>query len=321
MSTVWWCLLVLFALATLGLIALAHRLRRGGAASELPCCGHCGYPLVGLPTTVCPECGTDSTVVGPSRATWWNRQLPQRRRALWLAVWTAWVGGAAALAWGPFDRYVQPGTVCAGDAVFLLPPASSACETAIARRWTIWRWGWQAQTPRGAGAEQAMWCVAVWPPSDTAPRYSDLLSKVGRGVVPATSENYVFAVDPGEAVITQFSAATGQLTVEDGAEWRSAVERWAEAVAEEVGDRTLPERLDQVLAGVLSAPPMRPQLAVTTSYASMSLQSPTERDWRFTGGAVALVVLVWLVGALWGWRARGARHGAGATPSAAGQTE
>jgi hypothetical protein len=40
-------------------------------------CGHCGYSLRGLPSTICPECGSDTTVVGvrqparnPAAARW-----------------------------------------------------------------------------------------------------------------------------------------------------------------------------------------------------------------------------------------------------------
>lgn len=57
---------------------------RGGRRYIENVCGKCGYPLHGLPTPVCPECGSDTgrvgtrLAVGPSRAArWW--------------AWGAWV--------------------------------------------------------------------------------------------------------------------------------------------------------------------------------------------------------------------------------------
>jgi hypothetical protein len=49
-------------------------------------CAHCGYSLRGLPSTICPECGSDTAVVGvrrPSRNPGAGRWIAC---ALWIAV-------------------------------------------------------------------------------------------------------------------------------------------------------------------------------------------------------------------------------------------
>lgn len=65
MLGVWPLWAIELAVSLAGLIAAAVYLfhaRRSGVAS--PSCGHCRYDIRGLPTSICPECGSDLTVVG-----------------------------------------------------------------------------------------------------------------------------------------------------------------------------------------------------------------------------------------------------------------
>jgi hypothetical protein len=46
---------------------LRRELDRDGAAAREPSCGRCGYIVTGLPSHVCPECGSDLRTVGVVR--------------------------------------------------------------------------------------------------------------------------------------------------------------------------------------------------------------------------------------------------------------
>jgi hypothetical protein len=58
--------IALVVLATLGRLLRPFAGRRGSDPTP-GVCGHCGYSLRGLPSTVCPECGSDTAVVGVRR--------------------------------------------------------------------------------------------------------------------------------------------------------------------------------------------------------------------------------------------------------------
>jgi len=48
-------------------VVLFHWQRKKKRCPPYPSCGQCGYPTVGLPTSVCPECGSDLSIVGVIR--------------------------------------------------------------------------------------------------------------------------------------------------------------------------------------------------------------------------------------------------------------
>jgi hypothetical protein len=50
-------------------VALFHWQRKEKRRPPYLSCGQCGYPTVGLPTAVCPECGSDLSTVGTVRGT------------------------------------------------------------------------------------------------------------------------------------------------------------------------------------------------------------------------------------------------------------
>ncbi len=69
---------------TLLLPNLVRRLRGDPPRFVKGICNHCGYCLKGLPTPICPECGTDSSVISYAAA-------PPSRFIVW-SVALGWVG-------------------------------------------------------------------------------------------------------------------------------------------------------------------------------------------------------------------------------------
>lgn len=60
-------------------------------------CGRCGYPICGLASTICPECGADRRVVGVRHA---RAELPARvRQAIAAVLWTIGFVAVAAILW------------------------------------------------------------------------------------------------------------------------------------------------------------------------------------------------------------------------------
>lgn len=59
-----WSAVVPALLLLFVLIAVPTLFRRREARLTEPSCRGCGYPVVGLPTTICPECGRDLLIVG-----------------------------------------------------------------------------------------------------------------------------------------------------------------------------------------------------------------------------------------------------------------
>lgn len=100
----------------------AYRHGRRRPAEDEGVCTYCGYSVRGLPSSICPECGSDLDVVGVRRASWWYRLRPGQRAWLMILVWTIGYAMAAWLAWVPFHERLQPGIFCAWDNCSLRVP-------------------------------------------------------------------------------------------------------------------------------------------------------------------------------------------------------
>ena len=90
-------LLGLAAVGALGLLLLWWLRRRGSVEAV---CGRCGYPVAGLPTFTCPECGSDLRTVGIDRVRRARAPVADRptlRLTLWLSVWTCFYGACYAM--------------------------------------------------------------------------------------------------------------------------------------------------------------------------------------------------------------------------------
>lgn len=73
-------------------------------------CSVCGYPARGLPTSICPECGSDLLKVGYRRPGFWSGLLPGKRRRIVTIGWCVWAA-LGLLLWTPYQQYLAPGEV------------------------------------------------------------------------------------------------------------------------------------------------------------------------------------------------------------------
>ena len=312
MSGSWWLALLLFAIVTGGLGMLVRHVRR--SVNGPLGCGHCGYPVIGQPTSVCSECGTDRTAVAPKHTTWWVRQSAQRRRAIRVGLLTVWVAAAAALAWDPYDKWVQPRRVTINDYVDLCGRGKPLYGAQVARRWAdIWCWPSGIDTPGDRSEALTMWCVLVRPIADRGCPGLYPLTFVEAGTVPARRGIYAFAFDPVRAVISYDSLATGTLTEEAGSDWTPAFRRWAEDVAQQLATPELPKELGVAVSSVLRSAPgdAHASACANLDEGTSGSLSGNRRDWRFVGAAGGIVVLVWLVGTFLAWGRGGDRRRAG----------
>ena len=95
-------LILAICLAALSLLpATLSRIWRSSARYIEGVCGRCGYSLRGLPGTVCPECGSDTRIVGR------RRFLPSLGGA-WLAcaAWVALLLLMNQIYWFQIDSYL-----------------------------------------------------------------------------------------------------------------------------------------------------------------------------------------------------------------------
>jgi hypothetical protein len=143
-----WIILVLTAaipvlLALLGWLAYRQRgwsvTRVRDEASAEPTCAACGYAVIGLPSHVCPECGSDLRVVGIRTP----RAPDPRPLHVTLTVWLLIVMGVATLTWD-FVRPRLPVRYGSFDRI-LLTPSSNAYRDVDVRAFGN---GWSRQRLR-----------------------------------------------------------------------------------------------------------------------------------------------------------------------------
>lgn len=104
-------------------------------------CSRCGYPTRGLPTSICPECGADTRVVGTKR-------LWQLRHVLVAIACGVYVVGALALT--ELLRWLLAGAVVAGEtherAVVLLDQPHSGLYREVKMEFNVSSRCWPGRT-------------------------------------------------------------------------------------------------------------------------------------------------------------------------------
>lgn len=96
-------LCIVLAALTVAAVLFIRRRRRVTA----PCCRACGYDVRGLPSSICPECGSDLESVGILRPGQSRPMTPAQRCLLWtvLMLLAAPAGIDVAMTFGPQGRY------------------------------------------------------------------------------------------------------------------------------------------------------------------------------------------------------------------------
>ena len=80
------CLVLLVPLTVWVVIRFMRSLKRSQGLPGVACCVKCGYPALGLPSDICPECGSDLRVVGTTTGRSKFGQRPWQRATLCLAL-------------------------------------------------------------------------------------------------------------------------------------------------------------------------------------------------------------------------------------------
>lgn len=164
----YWIALTAFAVVTAAIPLARWWLMRGPNPGE-QACGHCGYLVFGLPSSICPECGHDLNIVGTRRPSRWLELCPLTRLLICLLVWTGWCTAASTLTWRPFQWYVQPCTVLYGESSRRVwgPRESQGPYPNDAAYQRLWRWkqngtvtSWPIKLP--SDAQLIGWRVEVF---------------------------------------------------------------------------------------------------------------------------------------------------------------
>lgn len=132
-------ILVLVLAAVIGFVAFMIGRRSRVRSVAQPCCANCLYPVAGLTSLSCPECGSDLRTVGIL--------TPAMRRPIgpWLAIilWTLALPVPALVISGVFASFLMPERYEYEDAWRLTPAAGAGVDhiefTASA---SSWRWPW-----------------------------------------------------------------------------------------------------------------------------------------------------------------------------------
>jgi hypothetical protein len=210
MSASWWSSLALFVIATLGIVLASRREKRRSLSDDHARCGHCGYPIRGLPTSICPECGADRNVVGVRRPSGWNRQTPAGRGVISAAIWTVWLGWGGWLLDGPYQRYLQTST-WHGYNCTTITYGDAAWGIGIVRVWHLSGRGDQALCGPAPGVPPRVWCAWVIAPG-TADATRQMLECVEHDDAPETAGLPWFMVQSARGMVTFRDQETGEPT-------------------------------------------------------------------------------------------------------------
>jgi|GEM_PF-2193705 len=164
MTDSWYMWVTVFAVCSVGVVWFAIRQRRQ-VADDAGVCGKCAYPVRGLSTPICPECGADRRVVGIREASVWNRISANKRRRITAVVWSGWLLALTYFAWTPYQGYLQPGkrfifddADCELTGTTLRHRAPRLC---ISRGWEISSFGYLNVKSAPPGTMPERWAVRV----------------------------------------------------------------------------------------------------------------------------------------------------------------
>ena len=283
-------------------------------------CGHCGYQVNGLPTNICPECGSDLAVVGVCGPHLWPRLLPSTRRNLLLALWTAGCAGAAAylwfLMWALWDP-VTPCTVMESDSYFLASTEGNvAIEYATGYRGHFWPWeveGTSSQEVQFDRFDDAItgWLLRISLKPITSPTPADQVLNLDGGQAGSDTEKR-FCVDL-DAHAYAYDDPGGPTRVRKSGSWENDFTAWMDQMAERykckglavdmrlgrrwacMGD--MPYRSGELPGqGAFFEKPQPGQFINITGEAGSNRCQ--HNNWWWFGGALTASILTWAAGVM-----------------------
>lgn len=181
------------------------RRRLAGEAITEPGCGRCGYPVRGLSTSICPECGSDRGVVGIVEP------LPpltlRARRRLRVTAWSVLLLLAALLA-NPLLLPLTPRDL-SNHRDYVITPISGAYGPFEVRR-IAYGWGWK--TPGWIPTRPLQGMIAPVRTGTLGPTYSEFEFRQG-------SSNYYYATYDASGRQTSIGNWPGTLNEQAVASW------------------------------------------------------------------------------------------------------
>lgn len=250
-----------FALSlTVSIIVIVLARRRGPRVTQASC-GHCRYPVEGLTTMTCPECGSDLREVGiitPARGT-----LPGP--FVWVVLWTLLL---------PFPA------LFIGRLVYVVAPSSWNNERYVTLQ------------PREAGTFSQV-DVTIWAHGVTKPQVFEWASVELRDDDRAIGDAFVVNLENWRWRIDEEDAAplsTGPATADDVAMWMS---RTLESDSPQPYDG-----LAEALLGHIASAAALQSVTVGEHFATVRINAVgSQRRARWvTPSAWAFWIAVWLIG-------------------------
>ena len=294
----YWIGLIVFAVATAAILLARWWLVRGAKPGE-EACGHCGYLVYGLPSSICPECGHDINIVGTRRPSRWLGLRPITRLMICLFIWTGWCGAASALVWRPFWMYVQPHSMTYMDGYatqWVLDGGSPSNRDQVSyhRLWTWEQSGGVYTTPVKIPADAKLVGLRI-----------DALENHGFRPMPSDgffyddkspeSEWRCFWVDFRDNTIHYEGISDGSSVTTTG-DWATILDRWLQ----DIETHLLAPGLLPLVNALMAKAGGTPQILLNADHMAQMRSSiwgwsmtPTP-DSRYTYGALSTAILCWL---------------------------
>jgi hypothetical protein len=289
-------------------VMLYLRRQRKAAADSEARCGACGYRVFGLPSSICPECGSDLNVVGLRRPPRWNLLSRSARARILRAVWTVGIVWLAALAWPLFRNHLQPGIKTITDSMSV-DSVTGPYALEICRRWEFRASSWLSTFVPPAGESPN--CVIV-----------GIDHKGTGGGLSFLEPNQLMLDSPSRPVFVldlrdlryacwipryswldentrQIEATRTTSRLGQGDDWRDAFESWLDETAQEIEYPGLRAEVNEVFDRMRASPFRSYPQHLSPVYGPAGV-SGYSSDWkpdeRYLARFVALFVIIWVLG-------------------------
>jgi len=307
----YWFVLVIFLLGTAAVLVIRWTVQRR-SVEGMNGCGRCGYLVTGLPSNICPECGSDLKVVGVRGPHPWMRLLPSARRNILLVVWTLWYAGAVMVLWPLLGLRLAPCLVMESDSSFLAP-----ADGKVTIEYVTGYWGefWPSEVERSGVQFDRFddgisgWSLRITRQATSQPTPPDQALNLDAGPIGSSTEKR-FCVDL-ENKVYAFDDPVGLGRTRRSGAWEDDFVAWMQQMAKQfncpglatdmqlgrrwpcMGD--MPYRSSELPGegGFFTAPQMG-QYINMTGMAGLNRYQRT--DWRLLGGELAAVLTGWAAG-------------------------
>jgi hypothetical protein len=212
-------------------------------------CGNCGYLTIGLPSSICPECGADLRVVGDRGPVWWSGvHMRERARAI-VIIWTLWCVVLLTLVGGLVEIYDAPALRTYPESATFIT-ASGKYNVTFGR---LWGRNERVDSPLLArfASPPLLWRVAV--SREPWHLYPEAVSMTPRALNSPWAGPQLI-VDRASSTVS-WNAPGDMILAQPIGPLNGALEAWAGAWAEELGDPGFPAEVQRICAAGHAARP------------------------------------------------------------------